>query len=641
MKRNIFYISNTQSNYFPKNSRTKFDQYIDVNNLDYIKNDNIDVGVKSISFDTRQYVDIEANILQPHFMIIQTLNAERGGDTLANFLEMKGLVGEKRFPTTQHSHITKFIDLKEKKDFIICNRYFDVPNGFTDLNYMIEQRYGSREFSNIILVDGNRIIHHIYLHNTQFYYLEKFIETINNVMSRLEFYHGPVKVPSKLITVSKRIRPFPFPLLVRHDIGAILGLQEGKTFLKRLIDYFHGGLMRTLEKSAGHTPVALLVNDVHRIEQDLCYFEIKTGQGSLKINPSLMSTRLYEVRSNISEWSIHNSRYDQLVALFQDEKKQDVLNVQFRNPSFFKTHKEKLSNAQFDINALTFNGTHRFSIGSPTYIQLFVRESLIEMKRPFNIFLDSSCPYSKELYPKNINTDFIIELPERLKFRMNWTVTLKTLFLSNSIHNIEDCEIVYQYISDTFDLVVNKKLVLKNGYYNTSTSFISEIQDGFKKKRMPFTIEEMSSGRVKIKITKLVKRGFKVNFVMSRYLATILGYTSSPKDDQFLRFDEFREYEAPHDPNIFLTYPRNLIVGCNIVENTIFGGQPFKLLRLITNSENLNSDILSFEFLQDEKVALKVREFKSIHISILDATGSPVKSESKFPTKLQLMFSLE
>ena len=73
----------------------------------------------------------------------------------------------------------------------------------------------------------------------------------------------------------------------------------------------------------------------------------------------------------------------------------------------------------------------------------------------------------------------------------------------------------------------------------------------------------------------------------------------------------------------------------------MFGGEPFKLLRLITNSHDIRSDILSFEFKQDEKVALKVREFKSIHISILDATGSPVKSESDFPTRLQLMFSLE
>ena len=128
---------------------------------------------------------------------------------------------------------------------------------------------------------------------------------------------------------------------------------------------------------------------------------------------------------------------------------------------------------------------------------------------------------------------------------------------------------------------------------------------------------------------------------MSKYLASILGYTSSPIDLQFLRFDQNSSYIAPHIPNLFLTYPRNLIVGCNLVENTMFGGEPFKLLRLVTNSDNITSDILSFEFQQDEKVALKVREFKSIHISILDATGFPVKSESNFPTRLQLMFSLE
>ena len=96
MKRNIFYVSNTQSDYFPKNSRTKFDQYIDVNDLDYIKYDNIDVGVKSISFDTRQYVDIQFNIKQPHLIIIQNLNRPNE-NTLTNFKDCKGLVGEEKF----------------------------------------------------------------------------------------------------------------------------------------------------------------------------------------------------------------------------------------------------------------------------------------------------------------------------------------------------------------------------------------------------------------------------------------------------------------------------------------------------------------------------------------------------------------
>ena len=300
-----------------------------------------------------------------------------------------------------------------------------------------------------------------------------------------------------------------------------------------------------------------------------------------------------------------------------------------------------MSNAKFDIEALIPNGNPKFAIGSPTYIQLIVREAPIEMKRPFNIFLDSSCSTSKELYPQNTNTDFTIELPERLKFRLNWTVSLKTLFLSNKIHNIEDCFITYENIKEDWTVVTRKKFILKNAHYNTLDQILKKIQQGFRENRMPFLIKEVNNGRVKISYTKRINKGYKVNFIMSKYLASILGYTSSPRRMQFLRFDQNHEYIAPHNPNLFLTYPRNLIIGCNLVQSTIFGGEPFQLLRLVTNSNHLDSDVLSFEFLQDEKVPLRIREFKSIHISILDATGSPVKSEFNFPTRLQLMFSLE
>jgi hypothetical protein len=38
-------------------------------------------------------------------------------------------------------------------------------------------------------------------------------------------------------------------------------------------------------------------------------------------------------------------------------------------------------------------------------------------------------------------------------------------------------------------------------------------------------------------------------------------------------------------------------------------------------------------------VDLNVKEFKSIKIGILDASGGPVKTHTSFPTRLQLMFS--
>ena len=64
-----------------------------------------------------------------------------------------------------------------------------------------------------------------------------------------------------------------------------------------------------------------------------------------------------------------------------------------------------------------------------------------------------------------------------------------------------------------------------------------------------------------------------------------------------------------------------------------------KLLRMVTNSQHSTSKILSFEFLQNEYVDLNVKEFKSIQIAIMDATGNIVKTDSSTPTRLQLSFS--
>ena len=263
------------------------------------------------------------------------------------------------------------------------------------------------------------------------------------------------------------------------------------------------------------------------------------------------------------------------------------------------------------------------------------------MKRSFTIFLDSSDAESKQLYPNNTSTDFTIELPQRLKFNRNWTVTLKSLFLSNKIHNIEDCHALLLKYDYKKRFVGSKAVTLQNGNYSTIESFLDEMQRVFRKERVSVIVGQRENGCVSMRYRYQIKKGAMVELRLSRYLASILGYTSSPKTTQSLRFDENIEYIAPHNPNMFLTYPKNLIIGCDIVDDTIFGGQHVKLLRLVTNTTNLTSDILTFDFQQDEKVSLGIREFKSIHISILDASGNPVKSESNFATKLQLQFSLE
>ena len=630
MSRNIFYASNTQSELFPYNTRTQFNQYVDVHNLDYIKQDDIEVAIKSIAFDNTQSIHILPTIEQPHIMIVQEISEEEPyNQFMRTILNTKGEKSGVMKSLRNAKKIEEVIDISESNDFVIVNNCL--------ARRIIVQSHLDREFSNILFISNNTIIHHIYLHYKECFYLDTFINHINDVLKSVTFYHDDAKIETDLMQKEYELHALPFKVLIHEYIAESLGIYTEKQKSSQLLDYFNN-----IQDCTKDSPAYMFMNDVYKFKQQLVYYEVKRGISPLKVHPKLFRSTLYCIRSNISETTISSAHYDTIVGVFQDHGKHDVLNIEFQNPPFFKTRKELLSHAQFSIFDLDSSKNNQTpSIGSPTYIHTIVQAAPKRMKRPFTIFLDSSCPISKQLYPENTNTDFIIELPERLNFRQNWTVTLKTLFLSNKIQNIEDCHVQYKKINPIGYIVREKTFALKNGNYGTLASFIYEIAEEFKRTSMPFSISEVENGRVKIKMKGRLKNGYKSELRLSKYLASILGFTSSPKQYQTLRFDQNPEYIAPHNPNLFLVYPKNLIVGCNIVDDTIFGGQNVKLLRLITNSDNLESDILTFQFHQDEKVMLGIREFKSIHISIMDVTGSPVKSESNFPSRLQLMFSLE
>ena len=642
MKRNIFYASNTQSELFPQNKRTQFDQSIDIHSLDYIQQNEIEVAVKSISFDNKRCINIEPNISEPHFLIVQEI-PDKKTSRYGTFDAIKNSDKDRSDVTAfdNQSNLQDYVDINSSNDFIISD---------CDLKQMLILPYKNREFSNVIWIMGNTAIHHIYMHKKVFFYADNFCYHINNVIQSIIFYNNTPSVESNLIyhfsfIQSYNLRSINHRILFHKHLGTILGLTTEKiTPLHLQLNVFPNAVIEECEENEEYSFTLLLYKDVYKHSKQ--YYDIKKEVKTMDIQPKLFKSTLYGVRSNISDPSISSSSYDTLVCMFQDNEKQDVLNIEFQNPTFFKTRKELLSQAHFDITSLESNTIKtEFPIGSPTYIQTIVQTTAPTMKRPFSIFLDSSCPSSKNLYPNNTNTDFNIELPERMNFRRNWTVALKTLHLPNKIKNIEECFFKFTRfkIKEGGGLLKIQDIIvpLRNASFPTVDSFIAEIIKEFNKEKVRIIVKKTDDQKIRMKYLRPIRDGEKVQIYMSKNLATILGYTSTTIRPQTLRFDENKEYIAPHTPNLHLLYPKNLIVACDIADDTIFGGQHVKLLRLITNSDNLNSDILSFDFLQDEKVNLGIREFKSIHMSILDVTGNPVKSESTQPTRLQLMFSLE
>ena len=143
MSRNIFYISNVQSELFPYNIRTKFDQYIDVNNLNYIKQDNnIEVAVKAISFDHKQLLNIVPDIYKPHFILTQPISFNAKEDKGHNIVRLSD--GGEEMINIESPNNFQFINMCEVRDSVIikCHK--------------------NRDFSNLTIVTtDNCIIHNI------------------------------------------------------------------------------------------------------------------------------------------------------------------------------------------------------------------------------------------------------------------------------------------------------------------------------------------------------------------------------------------------------------------------------------------------------------------------------------------------
>ena len=322
--------------------------------MDYIKEDDIEVAIKSIAFDNTQSIHIIPKLKQPHFMIVQEITEER--EYIQFMRTVKNNKGETsgvgKFLKGEKT-IEEIINIDESKDFVIINN--------CDGKQIIVQSHLDREFSNIIFISNNRVIHHIYMHHKECFYLDTFINHVNSVLKLITFYHDNAKIETDLVQNEYEIHSLPFRRILVHDtIAETLGVYTEKKSATKLLDYFIN-MQGCINDSP---PTTLFMDDVYKFEQELVYYDISNTP--LRVQPKLFQSTLYGIRSNISDPTIRNAQYDTLVGVFQDNRKQDVKNY-YHNLDANKNKQE-------------------IALGSPTYIHVVVKPAPIRMKRPFTIF---------------------------------------------------------------------------------------------------------------------------------------------------------------------------------------------------------------------------------------------------------------
>ena len=111
---------------------------------------------------------------------------------------------------------------------------------------------------------------------------------------------------------------------------------------------------------------------------------------------------------------------------------------------------------------------------------------------------------------------------------------------------------------------------------------IQQVLDSFKVPVQIFLNRDRKRVTLKLKRKNLKKNDFYTLF-FNGYLNKILGFTVKGEARRHDLTKKFHTLEAPYTPNIHAYTPKSIIVTCDIVGETVFGGEGLKLLRLITN----------------------------------------------------------
>ena len=582
MNKNIFYCSNAQQEIFPKNTRTNFHSYIDINHLHYIPDRNLTAAIKSITFDYKLDV-IETETDKPHIILIQDVEDES-------------------IIVKPHIHSLE----SENPEFGIGRDYnYELADGNTILSRShVENPH--REFTDIKihLHHYKKVIHNIFLNKKPIKSATEFINYINKVFDDINFDYLSKLKSLLLIKGGSFVNLYSeHDIYICEKVSDILGfnpldLSKHPT-LSALVwssGFHEEQLWRAgFDHVNSHTGISYYIKFAEDTEPQHSIFLNKLmntpgfysylykqkkniGISWRKVSLNRLKSEVLALRSSLSKSDIVNSHYDKLVTFLDGEKlKYGVCHIEFKNPTFSLTTKEQLSRAHFEIVDVTTKQEPKFSLGTPTFIHIIV-SSDSRMTKQFNVFLDSTDGKSKTFHPNNTNMDFTIRLPERLEFNRKWQITLKSVFMPTRYYTIFDDSCWFavvqcsdehlqpfreesHYLPALTDYIVIKKILLQNGRYILKTKLSTMIQEAFNN-------QGLSEIHVSIHDSKFVielKASSDLVIMISPFLAKILGYSLDDEKPVFIDFHSTIKITASNEPDLKLLTPRNILVLCDIV----------------------------------------------------------------------------
>lgn len=336
-------------------------------------------------------------------------------------------------------------------------------------------------------------------------------------------------------------------------------------------------------------------------------------------------------------------------------------------PIYCESLVEALKEASFHIFDTSTNKNINDIIdqSSPTVLEICYKTMSSQKNSHFNVFLNSDHMESKKIFSTNNNMDFSILLPNTSQLENGWGVILRDLTMTNQFVNVDKDHFFIRYVKYEVEIrvgeIIKYQLVpesiirkgpfyMESGLYLTPKNFLNEVNKVLSDLKAPFSFESSIFQNDKIRIMKksiqadISEENNKVlgkSLFLSYRLAVALGFQ--------LPSNNIREYElklselsndgmlGDYPENINYFYPKQIVINCDLLSNSIIGGRQDKVLHLINTTE-IQGDMIKFNMKSTIFRDLNIFSFQKIRFWITNLNGEPLEAISPMATSLSLTF---
>lgn len=423
-------------------------------------------------------------------------------------------------------------------------------------------------------------------------------------------------------------------------------------------------------------PTDVILVGVHRISFTLKEhhsINLVGIKSNLVIKHQIVNNTQIQLLCTFSLPSLNNSVFN------KKNPKQQTFEIVNQYPVYCESSIENLTRASFELFDISTNNSinHLFDPTVPTVIEIYYKIMPMNKKSYFNCFFQSDDQNSKQIFQSNNNVDFSIVQPERIHLEKGWRVILRDFSITKNFANVE--EEYYRLWMTEFNIKIhmdedqnktymmdqiNPNFIASNfyyipsGFYQNRNTLLEEVNKVLKEKlKIEFELfsSEIFHGNIvnlrKVGATQTKSTYRRRTLHVSYRLAVALGFCqpSNLKSEQQidtnndfsidLNLYQNQEFEGRYPVNIHYFYPRQIVIHCDILSNSIVGNKQFQVLHIInTNPSNEEEKMIKLNINSKTTQDLEIFSFQKIRFWFTDIEGQTLNPLSQEASSISLTF---